>query len=176
MDRRLFLALAAGSSLASLHPGASASRTAGAPLRSLDDVSRWLDALERAPGAKATGAWPLVAVFDHLAQSVEMSIDGYPRSKGALFHHTVGTVAFTVFRWRDRMSHALDEPIPGAPPLSTSGDWRTTAVRLRVAMRRFAAHTGPLAPHFAYGTLDKGDYTLAHLWHVANHRDEIANA
>jgi hypothetical protein len=38
---------------------------------------------------------------------------------------------------------------------------------------RFRAHQGPLAPHFAYGALPRGDYLLAHTFHIANHQDEI---
>lgn len=172
MDRRVFLGAAASATLVATLPRRAVA-AGGAVPRSIDDALRWIDALERAGSARATGAWPLSAVFDHLAQSVEMSLEGYPRSRGALYHGTVGAAAFAVFRWRGRMSHALDEPIPGAPPLATTGDWRPGAVRLRVALRRFAAHAGPLAPHFAYGPLDKGEYTLAHLWHIGNHRDEV---
>jgi len=172
MDRRTFLLLAAAHAPLSL-PRASGSSAAG--LLSLDDALRWLDRLERSGNARATGAWPLVAVFDHLAQSIEMSLDGFPRSKGMLFHQTVGVAARTVFRLRGRMHHPLDQPIPGAPPLAFDREWRASAVRLRVAIRRFGAHRGPLAPHFAYGALDRGEYFLVHTWHIADHRAEVVN-
>lgn len=142
-------------------------------IRTLDDSLRWLDRIEKAPNVKSTGAWPLGAVLEHLAQSIEMSIDGYPQHKGDLFKRTAGSAAFAFFRWRDQMSHGLDEPIPGAPALAAGADWRPGSLRLREAIRRFSAHNGALKPHFAYGALGKADYALAHRLHIANHQDEI---
>ena len=45
--------------------------------------------------------------------------------------------------------------------------------RLRTAVQRFQAYTGPLKPHFAYGALSRSDFALAHALHIANHQDEI---
>ena len=123
--------------------------------RTLADCVRWLDSIEAAPAVRATGAWPLSAVLDHLAQSIEMSMDGFPQAKGALFQATAGRAAFAVFRLRGRMSHGLDQAIPGAPALSSGADWKAPAQRLRRAIARFDAHAGALAPHFAYGALSK---------------------
>ena len=139
----------------------------------LHDCLSWLEALERAPSVKTLGAWPLAAVLDHCAQSIEMSMDGFPQPKGALFQSTVGKAAFGVFRWRGKMSHGLAEPIPGAPALAAGADWRPAALRLRRAIERFGAHTGPLKPHFAYGALSKADFAAAHRMHIVNHQDEI---
>jgi hypothetical protein len=139
----------------------------------LDEARRWLDALDAAANPRATGAWPLGAVLEHLAQSIEMSLDGFPQPKSALFQSTAGAAAFKVFKWRGRMSHPLDAAIPGAPALGAGADWRPAAQRLRSAIARFEAHGGPLKPHFAYGAMSKADYALAHAFHIANHRDEI---
>lgn len=145
-----------------------------AKVQSLDDVQRWLDQLARTPDARTSGQWPLVAVLTHLAQSVEMSMDGFPEPKSALFQATAGSAAFAFFKWRGRMSHGLTEPIPGAPVLPAQGDWHPAAERLRAAVVRFNGYQGALRPHFAYGALGKADYALAHTFHVANHQDEIA--
>lgn len=145
-------------------------------VQSLDDSLRWLDRLEKAGSVRATGAWPMSAVLDHLAQSIEMSLDGFPQSKGAVFHATAGNAAFAFFKWRGRMNHGLAEPIPGAPALAAGADWKPGAARLRQAIARFNGHNGPLKPHFAYGALDKRDYALAHSFHIANHQDEIVVA
>lgn len=142
-------------------------------VQSLDGALRWLDGLERSPAVRTTGAWPLSAVLDHLAQSIEMSLDGFPQPKSELFQRTAGSAAFAVFRWRGRMSHGLAEPIPGAPALAAGADWKPPAQRLRQAIGRFQAHQGALKPHFAYGALSKGDFALAHAFHIANHQDEI---
>ena len=141
--------------------------------RSLDHAARWLDDLERASKVATRGEWPLVAVLEHLAQSVEMSLEGFPQAKPAWFQRTVGAAAFAYFGWRGRMSHGLAAPIPGAPALTLEGDWRPAAGRLRAALARFDAHEGALRPHFAYGALGKSDYAVAHGLHIANHRDEV---
>lgn len=142
-------------------------------VQSLDDSLAWLDRLEKAGSVKATGAWPMSAVLDHLAQSIEMSIDGFPQSKGAVFQATAGNAAFAFFKWRGRMSHGLAEPIPGAPALAAGADWKPGAARLRRAITRFNGYNGPLKPHFAYGSLGKSDFALAHAFHIANHQDEV---
>lgn len=142
-------------------------------VQTLDDALRWLDRLERALAPRTTGAWPLAAVLEHLAQSIEMSVDGYPVSRSELFQRTVGNAAFSWFQWRGRMSHGLDEPIPGAPALRAGADWKPAAQRMRQAVRRFNAHSGVLKPHFAYGVLGKSDFAVAHTLHIANHQDEI---
>ncbi len=140
---------------------------------SLDEMLRWLDRLETKPQAHTTGAWPLVAVLEHLAQSVDMSLHGFPQARSAVFQRTAGAAAFAVFKWRGHMSHGLDQPIPGAPALPMAGDWHPAAQHLRRAILAFQAWRGPLQPHFAYGALSHADYTLAHRLHIADHQREI---
>jgi hypothetical protein len=142
-------------------------------VQSLDDALRWLDKLHQAASVKTTGAWPLVSVLEHMAQSIEMSLDGFPQPKSALFQNTAGAAAFAFFKWRGQMSHNLSDPIPGAAVLSPEGDWHPASVRLRAAIVRFTAHQGALKPHFAYGALGKADFSLAHTFHIANHQDDI---
>jgi len=142
-------------------------------VQTLDQALAWLEGLDKAGGAKTTGAWPLGAVLDHLAQSIEMSLEGYPQPNSALFQHTAGAAAFAVFKWRGKMSHKLDEPIPGAAPVPMQGDWKIGARRLRQAIQRFQAHNGTLKPHFAYGALSKSDFAAAHSMHIANHQYEV---
>ena len=140
---------------------------------SLDDVLHWLDWLERASEVRSTNGWKMAAVLEHLAQSVDMSMDGFPQHKSALFQATVGAAAFAVFRWRGAMSHGLAQAIPGAPVLPQLADWRPGVVRLRTAVQRFQHYRGPLMPHFAYGALSRSDFALAHAMHIANHQDDI---
>ena len=142
-------------------------------LQSLDDSLRWLDRVQQAASVKGLGAWPIGGVLEHLAQSVEMSMDGFPRPKSRLFQSTAGTAAFAFFQWRGKMSHDLAEPIPGAPPLGAAVEWKPGALRLHEAIVRFKSYNGELKPHFAYGLLSKSEYALAHAMHITNHRDEI---
>jgi len=127
-----------------------------------------------AGGWRASGTWNMAQVLNHAAQSVEYSLNGFPEMKSALFRHTVGAAAFTVFDSRGAMSHSLDEPIPGAPVLAAGDALEPAIARLLKALQDFENHTGALAPHFAYGALDKAQYTRAHLMHLANHWTLVA--
>jgi hypothetical protein len=153
--------------------GAGMSNASVSKISSLADARIWLNQLAQAPGAKSTGKWPLSSVLEHLAQSIEMSMEGFPEPKSALFQSTVGAAAFAVFQWRGKMSHGLDEPIPGAPVLTNQTDWKPAANRLRAAITKFEAHNATLKPHFAYGSLTKTEFAQAHVFHIANHQDEI---
>ncbi len=113
--------------------------------------------------------WNLSQVLQHLAQSIEFSMQGYPALKGAWFRSSVGSAAFAVFNARGQMSHDLAEPIPGAPALDASQTLKTSVQRLLDAMDAFARFNGTLRPHFAYGELTKPQYERAHLMHLANH-------
>ena len=123
------------------------------------------------PSSAMAGAWSLPQVLDHAAQSVEYSMHGFPQLKPGLFRATVGRAAFAVFDARGRMSHSLAEPIPGAPALAT--DFAPARDRLLAALSAFDRHSAPLAPHFAYGSLDKAQYARAHLMHLADHWREL---
>jgi hypothetical protein len=125
------------------------------------------------PRHRSDGAWLLPQVLNHLAQSVEYSIDGYPELKSALFRSAIGSVAFAVFEARGKMGHSLSEPIPGAPALDAQAPLEPAKARLLAALQRFEAHEGEFAPHFAYGSLDKPQYLRAHLMHLANHWTEV---
>ena len=57
---------------------------------------------------------------------------------------------------------------------SLATGWRSASAFNLAQM--LEAHTGPLAPHFAYGALDKTQYTRAHLMHLANHWTELVRA
>ncbi|MDP2368876.1 DUF1569 domain-containing protein [Rhodoferax sp.] len=142
-------------------------------VQTLGDALRWLDRLDQVKEARSTTAWKLRAVLEHLAQSIEMSMDGFPEPKSVLFQKTAGAMAFAFFGLRGRMSHGLTDAIPGAPALPQLDDWKPGAARLRTAITRFDVHAGPLKPHFAYGMLSKGEFALAHTLHIANHQDEI---
>ncbi len=113
--------------------------------------------------------WNLSQVLQHLAQSIEFSMQGFPVLKGAWFRSSIGSAAFAVFNARGAMSHDLAEPIPGAPALDAAQTLKTSVQRLLDAMDAFARFNGTLRPHFAYGELTKPQYERAHLMHLANH-------
>jgi hypothetical protein len=142
---------------------------------SMADARRTLEALKDRP-PRTTGAWDLAQVLHHAAQSVEYSLTGFPQPKPAWFRASVGPLAFAVFSARGRMSHGLAEPIPGAPAIAPGQALAGAVDHLTAALASFEAHGGALAPHFAYGALDKPAYARAHLMHLANHWDEVVSA
>ena len=122
------------------------------------------------------GAWNVPQLLEHLAQSIEYSMSGYPAPKPAWFQSTLGKTAFALFDARGKMSHDRDEPIPGAPALDAEVTLKHGVQRLLDAMDAFAAWTGPLKPHFAYGPLSKAEYQRAHLMHIAHHWERLQPA
>lgn len=96
---------------------------------------------------------------------------GYPEEKPRLFQMTAGKLAFTVFNMRGRMSHGLDEVIPG----EVIDDISATEgmERLWVALEHFRDFDRALYPHFAFGALHKVQFARAHLMHIENHLEEV---
>lgn len=141
-------------------------------MTSLDHAFARLDALDLS-AIQSTGDWDLGRMFSHLAQGVEFSMTGYPVQKPKLFQATVGTLAFKVFEMRGRMSHGLDQPIPGEVVTQQSAE--DGLQRLWRSLETFRDHVGPLEPHFAYGTLSKAKFGTAHLFHINNHLEDITD-
>jgi hypothetical protein len=165
MQRRAVLIAAAGVPLAAC---------GSAEVKTFPTIASAIAAIESLAGGRSTdGRWNLSQLLQHAAQSIDYSIDGYPERKSGLFRATVGVAAFFVFDARGAMAHRLDEPIPGAPALLAEAPLAGSIRRAIDALRRFDAHHGALAPHFAYGALDKVQYTRAHLMHLANHWSEV---
>jgi len=121
----------------------------------------------------ALGDWNLYQIFVHCAQSVEFSMSTFPEHKPALFKNTVGKLAFAVFSEKEEMTHGLSEVIPGAPLIEKSEDTVYAYKRFRESMVKFRSYGGPLAEHFAYGSLTKPEYERAHAMHFYNHLLEI---
>ena len=142
------------------------------PIESLPAALAALEQLKTRP-LRSTGAWDLPHVLHHVAQSVEYSMHGFPQLKPAWFRHTIGPLAFAVFSMRGRMSHGLDEPIPGAPAIAQGEPLRPAIDHVIAALQAFDRYSGALMPHFAYGALDKAAYTRAHVMHLANHWQEM---
>jgi hypothetical protein len=126
-----------------------------------------LAALDRLEG-DLPGPWSLGQVLVHCAQSVEFSLTGYPKARGWLVRRVIGPRVMAGFLRRGAMTHDRAAPIPGAPPLGEPTLAEGIA-RLRSAIAAFDAHQGPLAPHFAYGEVDKASYEKLHAMHVADH-------
>ncbi|KFN50798.1 DUF1569 domain-containing protein [Arenimonas composti] len=175
MKRRTLLKGIATGTAAGLAGGAwwlAGDPAAVAGIADLGAARAWVQRIAASPGARSLTAWPLAQVLEHCAQSIEFSLDGFPEMKPAWFQASAGTLAFRAFARAGAMRHGTTEPIPGAPALAAT-DVTAASDRLLAALDRFAAHAGPLQPHFAYGALDRAQYTRAHLLHLAEHAGEI---
>lgn len=124
------------------------------------------------------GEWSLAKVFRHCAQSIQFSMrGGYPEHKSEHFKRLLGYNALQVFESIGAMSHALNEAIPGAPPIATDSGSDTEVTQALQALKAmyiaFDDFDGELLPHFAYGQLTKREYEVAHVLHLYNHLDEV---
>jgi len=126
-----------------------------------------------ASGPEASGGWPWARVLEHCAQSIEYSMDGFPKLKPGFIRATVGRIVAGRFLSRGALSHDLQAAIPGAPAL-TEDDASKALARLQQAVERFEAHDGALADHFIFGRVQKADYDHLHAMHIENHLSAFA--
>lgn len=154
-----------------------------------DVTSPWLEAedledyktlvsayLTKPTELKLQGNWSVGKMFAHCAQSIEFSMKGYPEMKSSLFRGSVGKIAFSVFAFKNKMNHGLEEPIPGAEDISNTTEIKIGAKRLLQAIELFSkTPESSLRPHFAYGDLTKEEYDVAHTLHIKNHMERLLN-
>jgi len=144
-----------------------------AQFASLEEVLRFIESVPSTIQVSHSGVWNAFQTFTHIAQSIEFSLFGYPQLKSSLFRSTLGPLAFSVFSMKGASTHALDEPIPGAPVLVAQGNPYQSLRYLRGALLEFIHYRRELKPHFAYGELTKEEYTQAHLMHINEHFAEL---
>lgn len=109
----------------------------------------------------------------HCAQSIECSIDGFPKPAAWPVRAFIGPMVLKKFLKQGFMRHDTKAPVPGvaSPDLDLSA--AEGLAKLEAAITRFKSHTGPLAPHFAYGQVSKAAYEAVHAMHAANHLDTL---
>ena len=105
---------------------------------------------------------------DHCAASIVASIDGYATARPWLVRATIGRLVKARFLARGAMSHDTLAPLPGATELPDRPLPEARAA-LIVAIARFRAHRGALAPHPLYGVCTAAEYQQLHAIHVADH-------
>jgi hypothetical protein len=145
-------------------------RAARRPLTfaSLDEVMPDVDRLLR--GHTTVGNWSLGQICSHLAQALHFTLDGFPAEARLpwIIQKTVGRFVLWLILRRGRFVEGMRmprkyEPVPGA-------DARAEAESLRAALRRFAAHTGPLAEHPLKGAaVSRAVWERFHCIHSAHH-------
>ncbi|ELP66864.1 DUF1569 domain-containing protein [Streptomyces turgidiscabies] len=125
-----------------------------------------------APG----GPWNLSQTLQHCAQTVRYSVTGYPRLRPALFRATAGALAKRIFLRRGATKHSLGAEIDGAPALDPNLPVTEAASGLADAVALFTGHTGPHAPHPAYGRCTHDEFAQLHAMHLAEHLPGLVDA
>jgi len=151
---------------------------AGKALHSYD-LTALLKQLQALRGKEVhhSGAWSASEIFQHCAQSIAGSLDGYPEHKSPLFQQSIGKLALSTFQAAGAMRHPLSEPIPGMAMLDPQQPAAQALELLISQLQRFLQSTdADLQPHFAYGQLNKADYQAAHWLHISQHLSELNQA
>jgi uncharacterized protein DUF1569 len=131
-----------------------------------DEVLADADAL-LAKGYARAGHWGLGQVCNHLAATMEKSLDGFP----SLMPWPVRVVA----RWfvlkkvlrHEPFRRTVSAPAYLLPP--DSDDDRAGLERLRSVVARLKAHVGELRPSPVFGRLSAEEWREVHLWHCEHH-------
>jgi hypothetical protein len=121
----------------------------------------------------SNGDWSPFLIFSHIAQSIELSVTGYPQHKSDWFKSVIGRQVFDMFVAKKQMKHGLNNTIPGVQSITDSNEHFHAIQRLEIALDFFEQYNGPMQPHFAYGSLSKAEYEVAHALHFYNHMSEI---
>ena len=123
----------------------------------------------------ATG-WSLPQALSHCAQTIELSMTGYPRARSGFFQRVFGRALKRRFLRRGVMFHNRAAAIPGAPPAAPGTTRAEALARLRRAIASFDSYDGPCAPHYTYGPTTKAEYEALHAMHLVDHLTAFARA
>ncbi len=137
--------------------------------KNLDEAMAETERLQQASKVTLESEWTLYQNIIHCAQSIEFSISGFPEEKPEIFQRVIGKNVFRKFEMQGYMRHDRNEPIPGAPIIEPGGKIIEAFDRVKMAIRNFDAFTGKLRRHFAYGILNKKEFSEAHCMHLADH-------
>jgi hypothetical protein len=134
---------------------------------SLDHVMPDVDRLLR--GHTTVGSWSLGQICSHLAQGIHRTIDGFPASARApwIIRKTIGRILLWRILRTGRFVEGMKAPAECQP--APGADARVEAEALRAALRRLAAHSGPLAEHPMNGAVSRTVWEQFHCIHCAHH-------
>jgi hypothetical protein len=134
--------------------------------RSYDDILADAEGLS-AGGYEKTGNWGLGQTCDHLARTMERSLDGFSSKYPWLFQRLARLIALGAIlkhKPSNRRFPAPDDLLTNDAPDDGSG-----LSRLRAAVGRLKAHAGPIQPHPVFGKVSPEQWREIHLWHSEHH-------
>jgi hypothetical protein len=176
MSRKTFLRLTLGTAAAVSFAPLTGCSKPGRKLRfaSIDDALAETALIEtNLATVQMQQPWSLYKVLEHMAQSMEYSMTGYPQMESGALMTAGRFVFFNVFKPQGYMSHDLGAPVPGAPDIADDGPLEEAFLRYRNACNDFQNFTGAVMPHFTYGELSYEDWVLAHAFHAADHYSSL---
>jgi hypothetical protein len=133
---------------------------------SFDEVLVDADSL-LANGYGRAGNWSLGQVCDHLANTMERSLDGFPSKSPLPFRVLARWVALPSILKHRQFKRRFPAPPYLEPPAAQ--DDRGALERLRAAISRLKGHAGELQTHPVFGRLTRSQWQELHLWHCEHH-------
>jgi hypothetical protein len=116
-------------------------------------------------GHITVGCWTLGAICDHLARTINLSMDSSPADAPATREQDI---------YRRRFFRASAFPEGQKPPLAIQeppldADLSTAVESLRNAVARLKTHVKPFAAHPILGPLTRDEWLQFHARHAAHH-------
>jgi hypothetical protein len=116
-------------------------------------------------GHVTVGCWTLGAICDHLARTINLSLDSAPADAPSTREQVNYRRLFfraSAFPEGQTPPLAVQEPAHDADPVEA-------ARSLRNAVNRLKTHGGPFAAHPVIGPLTRDEWLLFHARHAAHH-------
>jgi hypothetical protein len=118
-------------------------------------------------GYERAGNWGLGQVCNHLAATMELSLDGFPSLMPWPIRVAARTFAFSKVLRHEPFRRTAAAPAYLLPP--ESDDDRAGVERLRAAVARLKGHVGEMRPSPVFGQLSPEEWREVHLWHCEHH-------
>ncbi|MGV3666060.1 MAG: DUF1569 domain-containing protein [Leptospira bouyouniensis] len=128
-------------------------------LKTMDDIEKELSIILSCE-KKQKSDITLSQIFDFLAESIELSIQGIgSTSKRSTINKLLGKYKFA--KLISSGHYTKTNQIPGFPPRDL-GDPESAQLRLKTSLTAFRLHSGPFADHPVFGDLDKKQWEKIH--------------
>lgn len=133
-----------------------------------DSLDQVMPEVERLLAGHVTvGRWSLAQILNHLAQTIQVSMDGGPDKYSWAVRRLVGPLLRRLSLWFNWIPAGVRAPKMYLPRPGGAADKEAEA--LRAAMARFASHPGPFDEHPLFGRMTGAQWRRFHCVHCAHH-------
>lgn len=133
--------------------------------RSLHEVMHDVDRLLEGHGT--VGTWTLAQICNHLANALQLSVDGIPFRFPWIMRVAVAPLVKGPMFRTGTMREGVKLPAGALPKPGL--DARAEAEALRAALNYYAGVTTPLASHPFFGAMTREEWDRFHCIHCAHH-------